>query len=321
MEVKLHANARTTPRTRALIQGSDLPVRVLASQFGVSEVTIRRWRTRADVQDRSHRPHRLKISLSPFEEQLAGELRCLVRLSVEEVAEVLKRCLRPTISRSAVYRSLKRHGLNQLPSEPASPPARFEPTPAGYVHIDLKHLPRLEGRPGYVFVAIERVTRFAHIEIVEQRDAQTIAACLERFLAAFAYPVHTILTDNGSEFTDRFGGAYWHKGGRGVSGHHAFDRVCAAHGITHKLTRPFTPKTNGMVERFNRRIAKAIADHPKAQTNAGKNTFVSRQQRDRYLIDFVNAYNRTRLKCINYDTPILRRNNLTEEYTFAGMTR
>lgn len=321
MDLKLHANARTTPRTRALIQASDLPVSVLAAQFGVSEVTIRRWRKREDVHDRSHRPHHLKVSLSPVEEQLAGELRQLVRLSIDDVVEVLQRCIRQTISRSAVYRSLKRQGLTRLESEPPTPSAQFEPTPAGFVHIDLKHLPKLEGRNGYVFVAIERVTRFAYIEIVERRDAHTIAACLKRFLSSFGYCVHTILTDNGAEFTDRYRGAHWYEGGRGVSGQHAFDRICKDHGITHKLTRPFTPRTNGMVERFNRRIAKAIADHPKSGANGGKNTFASRLQRDTYLIDFVNAYNRTRLRCIQYQTPIMRLNNLTEEYTFAGMTR
>ena len=319
MELKLHANARTTPRTRAQIQSSDLPVAVLAAQFGVSEVTIRRWRKRQDVSDRSHRPHHLKVSLSPLEERLAGELRQLVGLSVDDVAEVLQRCIRPGISRSAVYRSLRRQGLSQRPAAHATPQVgQFEPTPAGFVHVDLKHLPRLEGHHGYVFVAIERVTRFAYVEIVERRDAATIAACLERFLASFGYPVHTILTDNGSEFTDRYRGAHWYEGGRGVSGLHAFDCICKAHGITHKLTRPFTPQTNGMVERFNRRLAKAIADHPKSAANGGKNTFTSRQQRNQYLTDFVHAYNRTRLRCINYETPLMRRNNLTDQYTKAG---
>lgn len=321
MDVKLHANARTTPRTRRLIQESELPVSVLAAEFGVSEVTIRRWRKRADVHDRSHRPHTLKVSLSPLEEQLAGELRQLVGLSIDDVAEVLQRCVRQTISRSAVYRSLKRQSLTKPNAVRADPPGHFEPTPAGFVHVDLKHLPKLEGRHGYVFVAIERVTRFAYIEIIANRDAQTIAACLKRFLASFGYPVHTILTDNGAEFTDRYRGAYWYEGGRGASGEHAFDRICKAHGITHKLTRPYTPRTNGMVERFNRRIAQAIADHPKSSANGGKNTFASCAERDRYLFDFVHAYNRTRLRCINYETPTMRLNNLTEEYTFAGMTR
>ena len=46
MDVKLHANATTTPKTRAYIQHSDLPVAVLARELGVNETTIRRWRGR-----------------------------------------------------------------------------------------------------------------------------------------------------------------------------------------------------------------------------------------------------------------------------------
>jgi hypothetical protein len=44
----------------------------------------------------------------------------------------------------------------------------------------------------------------AGIEIHPRRDAKTSAVFLQRFLAQFPAVVHTILTDNGSEFTDRF---------------------------------------------------------------------------------------------------------------------
>jgi transposase InsO family protein len=101
-----------------------------------------------------------------------------------------------------------------------------------------------------------------------RRDAETVAQCLERFLKAFPHPVTTVLTDNGSEFTDRFGGARWGRRANGT-GEPAFDRVCARHGIQHRLTRPFHPQTNGMVERFNRRLAEAIrTSRPPAPTRA-----------------------------------------------------
>ena len=48
--------------------------------------------------------------------------------------------------------------------------------------------------------AIDRATRFVHLEILAACRAATAAA----FLARFPLDVHTILTDNGSEFTDRF---------------------------------------------------------------------------------------------------------------------
>ena len=45
-------------------------------------------------------------------------------------------------------------------------------------------------------------------------------------------------------------------------GAHAFDRVCTANRIEHRLTKPRTPQTNGMSERFNGRIAEVLATTP-----------------------------------------------------------
>lgn len=319
MDLKLHANATTTPKTRAYIHQSGLPVRVLAQQLGVAQSTIRRWRGRTSVADRSHRAHRLAISLTPIEEQLVLELRGQAGLGLDDIVEVMNRCVRTGLSRSAIYRCLRRHGVARTrPSPAATPHGQFEPTAPGFVHIDLKHLPRLDRMPAYVFVAIERSTRFAHVEVVTRRDAATIAGCLERFLASFGYPVHTILTDNGSEFTDRFAMDMKHKPEGKPSGRHPFDQLCAAHGIAHRLTKPFHPQTNGMVERFNRRIAQAIADLPAGITNTGKNRFASTAERNRFIADFANAYNRTRLKGIGYSAPLQALANLTEHYTEAG---
>src|SRR6516162_3642638 len=53
-------------------------------------------------------------------------------------------------------------------------------------------------------------------------------AFLERFLDRFPLPVHTILTDNGCEFTDRFAVDKKRKPHDRPSGEHPFDRLCAA---------------------------------------------------------------------------------------------
>jgi transposase InsO family protein len=319
MQIRLHANATTTPHTRAYIQRSDLPVSVLARELGVDPGTIRRWRSRSDVNDRSHKAHRLAISLDGFEEQLVCELRREIGLGIDDITEVMQRCVRPDLSRSAIYRCLRRHGISGRSARPAPQPSQaFAPTPFGFVHIDLKHLTRLQGEPAFVFVAIERTTRFVHIEIVNRRDAHTIAACLERFAASFGYPIHTILTDNGAEFTDRFAVDMKGKPDGRPSGRHPFDAVCRRLQIEHRLTRPFHPQTNGMVERFNRRIAQAIAGAPKSTKNTGKNTFSSQKDRTEYLTNFVNAYNRTRLRCLSYKAPSEILANQTEHNTKAG---
>lgn len=80
MELSLHASATTTPKTRAYIQRSRRPVVELATELGVSETTIRRWRGRNTVTDRSHTPKTLTTSLSTMEEALVYELRTQLQL-------------------------------------------------------------------------------------------------------------------------------------------------------------------------------------------------------------------------------------------------
>jgi transposase InsO family protein len=277
MHLRLHANAKTTPRTRAYIRRSKASIAELARELGVSGRTIARWRERDSTEDRSHRPHRVATTMTEVEQQMAVELRSSLALPLDDIVEVMRRCHNPKLSRSQVHRCLQRHGVSARPKAEKPPAGRFETAGIGFIHVDLK-------------------------QIVADRSAATIAACLERFLAAFPHPVHTILTDNGSEFTDRFGAARWRSENQ-PSGRHPFDCICARHGIAHRLTRPFRPQTNGMVERFNRRLTEAIAAKPSIARNQGKNKFANHAERDAFLIGFVSHYNRTRLRCINWRAP------------------
>ena len=320
MLVKLHANAATTPRTRAYIQSSGQPAATLARELGISETTVRRWQQRPDVADRASTPHTLATGFSAEDEEIAVELRTRLALSLDDALEVMRRCLRADISRSALHRCLKRRGVSQRPADPKPAAHSFAREPFGDVHIDLKHLTRLHGQPAYVFVAIERATRFVHVEIIQNRSGATVAACLTRFLHAFGHPVHTILTDNGSEFTDRCGEVRWRQRDRGT-GAHPFDQVCQSHHVRHKLTRPYRPQTNGMAERFNRRLAEALQHHPRSTANAGKNRFTDHAQRNAFIQTFVNDYNRTRLRCLKHKAPAEILANLTGHNTKAGPQR
>ena len=180
MHVHLHANARTTPKTRALIQSSPLSIAELARSTGVSEITVRRWKRRSHVTDGSHRRHDLGQSTTATEEALIGELRRDLGLSLDDIVEVMHRCVNLKLSRSAIYRCLRRLGVaKRAPAaRDAAPGSGHFPDamPCGFIHIDLKHLTRPHGRPAYVFVAIDRATRFVHIEIIERRDGKTIAS-------------------------------------------------------------------------------------------------------------------------------------------------
>ena len=90
MEIRLHANATTTPKQRAYIQQSTRPAAELAVEIGVSETTIRRWRGRDAVQDRPHTPHRLATVLTPMQEFVVVELRKLLLLPLDDLRVVAR---------------------------------------------------------------------------------------------------------------------------------------------------------------------------------------------------------------------------------------
>lgn len=188
MDLKLHANATTTPKIRAYIQASKAPVAELAAELGVSQTTIYRWRKRSTVVDGSHTPHTLSISLSPLEEELVGEVRRRLWLSLDDLTEVMKRCVNPELSRSSIHRCLVRLGLNRKPAAAKPEIGTFETAKVGFIHVDLKYLPALGKQKSYAFVAIDRATRYVYMEIQTSRDAETSAAFVERFLSTSRSP-------------------------------------------------------------------------------------------------------------------------------------
>ena len=318
MDLKLHANATTTPRTRAYIQQSAASNSALARELGIHSRTVARWKARQDVLDRSTCPHRLATTMTPCEETLVVELRRSLALPLDDICEAMRRCVNPQLSRSGIHRCLKRHGLSARFTPQKLPAAAFQTdAPAGFIHVDVKYLPPLNRRRSYAYVAIDRATRFVYLEILPNRRAETAAAFLERFLNRFPLTVHRILTDNGSEFTDRFAVDKKDKPHDKPSGAHPFDRACARHAIAHRLTRPFRPQTNGMVERFNRRLAEHLDRVPQNRA-AHHRRFVDHAERDAYLHTFVADYNRTRLRSLDYHAPAELLAKLAGHNTKAG---
>ena len=103
----------------------------------------------------------LHASTSPEQEALIAELRTQLRLSLDDVTEVMNRC-------SAFHRTV-------APASPDAPPVgRFAATPCGYIHLDLKVLSKLQKQPSYVFVAIDRATRYVWVKVLARRTAATV---------------------------------------------------------------------------------------------------------------------------------------------------
>ena len=94
------------------------------------------------------------------------------------------------------------------------------------------------------------MSKFAYVELHATAEMATGAAFMRGVVAVFPYQIHPVLTDNGVAFT-HCASTRWD------TMVHPFDRVCCEHGITHKLTKPYHPWTNGQAERMNRTVKDA----------------------------------------------------------------
>ncbi len=145
--------------------------------------------------------------------------------------------------------------------------------------MDVKYLPQMpdEAQRRYLFAAIDRATRWVYVEILPDKSAASAQGFLQRLIKAAAFTIEKLLTDNGKELTDRFCTA----GEREPNGEHPFDRVCTEHHIEHRLIKPRHPQTNGMIERFNGRIAEVLAT----------TRFDSAKSLEQNLLRYVKVYN------------------------------
>ena len=295
MLISLHKNATTTPATRLALQQASGTDRELAQQYGIGIGTVRKWRGRTTVHDASHTAHRLQTTLNAGQEELVIYLRSQLRLPLDDLLAVVREFIEPAMSRSALDRLLRRRGHSRLPVQP-KPEGEHKPFKAyepGYVHVDVKYLPQMhdEDKRRYVFVAIDRATRWVFIDIKQHKTAASAKAFLAAVRKAAAFKIHTILTDNGKEFTDRLFGSRT----RQPSGEHEFDQLCQALGIEHRLTKPKTPQTNGMVERFNGRLSQVLRSHH----------FNSAEDLEKTLHRFVWLYNHhLPQKALGHEAPV-----------------
>src|SRR5215203_5261142 len=132
------------------------------------------------------------------------------------------------------------------PPTARKPHSAFREYDIGFVHMDVKHLPKLQDRDGvtrkrYLYVAIDRASRYVHLAVKDDETAASAVAFLDEARAALPFRITHVLTDRGSCFTAD-----------------GFEHACERHGVQHRKTKPYTPRTNGMVERFNGRRQRVL---------------------------------------------------------------
>jgi transposase InsO family protein len=254
-----HKNARLTPKGReAMVRAvvdEGLTRAAAARRFNTTPKTVGKWVERyrkegvKGLRDRSSRPH-CSPSQTPQATCDAVEALRRQRYTGEQIARQL------AIAPATVSRILRRLGLNRFNAlEPAEPVRRYErERPGELIHIDIKKLGkfnqighRITGdRSGqsnsrgvgweYVHVCIDDHSRIGFADIMPDQKKRSAVAFLKTAVAYYAslgVNVERVMTDNGSCYKS-----------------FAFRKACKRLSLRHIRTKPYTPKTNGKVERF-----------------------------------------------------------------------
>jgi transposase InsO family protein len=329
----VHANAALTPKARLkigqLIVDFGWPVARAAERFQVSWPTAKRWADRyrelgaGGMQDRSSRPRRQPTRTPQPLVRKIVHLRWKRRLGPVGIAGLLG------VPASTVHAVLQRCGisrLSQVDRATGEPVRRYEwQRPGDLLHMDVKKLGNIPDGGGWRYVGkqqgdrnraatagtrrskhhgpllkhafvhtvVDDHSRVAYAEIHDDETALTAAAVLRRatfWFAARGVTVQRVLTDNGGCYRSRL----WRQ-------------QCLDLDITHKLTRPYRPQTNGKVERFHRTMTAGWAF---------RRLYLTESARRKALPGWLHEYNHHRLHtAIGKATPISRLTNLSGQYT------
>ena len=286
-----HSNAKTTARIRKEIQESNESIAALAKRLSLNPKTILKWKHAGRIEDAKSGPKNPRSTvLSELEEQVICEFRRVTKFPLDDVFISLK-ALIPALSRSNLHRCLQRHGLSRLPKEdPKKPKKKFKDYDIGFVHIDITTL-RLGKKKWYLFVGIDRVCKYCYVELYERMTQKNAQKFLGNLVLNFPFKIHTVLTDNGSQFT--YSALLEHLKPKNKI--HIFDQTCTANHIEHRLTKFRHPWTNGQVEVMNR----VIKNH-----TTKKYHYDDVESLKKHLMAFILFYNyQKQLRALKYKSP------------------
>lgn len=183
-----HPSARTTLRMRRKIQRHGGSNAALARKYGVNPKTIAKWKSSPTVLDAPMGPkHPVSSVLTAEAEALCVVFRRHTRLSIDDCLAQLKPII-PELSRSALHRCLKRHGVSRIPKGFRSYAAEFDGEESEHFTIEVHALPDC-----CLFMAINE-TFLVFAECWETASATAAAGFLESLYAYASFNVRSVET-------------------------------------------------------------------------------------------------------------------------------
>ena len=184
----LHGSARTTAQIRKAIQDSQDTNKALATRYNLNPKTVMKWRKRDFVQDTKMGPKHCRSTVLSAEEEAACVLfRQQTLLPLDDCLYSLQNMV-PHLTRSSLHRLFQRHGISRLPENDKKKSIRKKCKlyPIGDFHIDIAEVHTQEGRL-YLFVAIDRTSKFAYAELHEKSTRRIAARFLKNLIDIVPY--------------------------------------------------------------------------------------------------------------------------------------
>jgi transposase InsO family protein len=277
-------------RYRAVLEVLDgSPVSEVAVRYGVSRQSVYAWKARHaaagvdGLREASRRPRTSPSRLAAEAEALVCELRrAHPRWGARRIAfEVAQRGTAGGPSRATVHRVLVRNAMVTPQAQRHKRKYRrwARETPMALWQLDLVGgIYLADGRECKVLSGIDDHSRFVVCAaVLAVPSARAVADAFTAAMKTYGVPAE-VLTDNGKQFTGRFT--------KPRPAEVLFERVCREHGITAKLTRPYSPTTTGKVERWHQTLRRELLD--------AAGPFADLPSAQAAITAWVHAYNHSR---------------------------
>lgn len=209
------------------------------------------------LKDKSRRPHNSPRRTAAEKEELIRKFRIKTSYGKERLQDEIFDKTGILISKNTIGKVLSRLKLTvekrRFATQKKHTRCYNVLYPGQRVQMDIKYVPSELcpfGKRFYQYTVIDECTRLRHLEWHDSIWNKNVVETLANAQRYFGFPIETVQTDNGIEFTYRYTAELTaiHKEPK----EHPLDRYCRLNDIRHKLIPPGEKELNGKVERSHR---------------------------------------------------------------------